>query len=435
MPNCFGARKGCSLSKSDFKELPRFVGYAQKLFRLNLLAGAFTDSRPYPEIPSRSIALTLLLGEVAQIPSLLQLQEETELPQWQQWVGYPDRISDDCLGYVSERMDPEQLRRGACWINRKLKRGKAFEESKVHGLLTVSLDANEQFCSDHRCCADCLTREITTKDAAGQPVRHTQYYHKQVYAQLSGPRLSVILDVEPMRQGEEECAAALRLLTRMREKYGPRFFDLVVVDAWYANGPFLKAVVEMGWPVIAVLKQERYDIYRETLALTKAQTPKETVERGGRKVEIWDLRQMTFTDTYTQPVRVVRVRETWHQRQRIGGKWVTQEKEENWIWVVAGDLAGYLGSAIRDWGHLRWKIENNAFNELTQSWHLTHSAHHHPVALQVLLWMKIMAFTLFHAFAILHGKLFRLGKTTLQELRKQIYRSLLAGKVAPFFSG
>jgi hypothetical protein len=166
----------------------------------------------------------------------------------------------------------------------------------------VSLDANEQFCSDHRCCEDCLTREITTKDAEGLPVQHLQYYHKQVYGQLSGPRLSVILDVEPMRQGEDECAAALRLLERMREQYGPRFFDLVVVDAWYTNGPFLEAVVGMGWPVIAVLKQERYDIYQETLALTKSQPPTKTVERDERKVAIWDLPQMTFTDTYTEPV-------------------------------------------------------------------------------------------------------------------------------------
>ena len=49
---------------------------------------------------------------------------------------------------------------------------------------------------------------------------------------------------------------------------------------------------------------------------------------------------------------------------------------------MAGDLDGYAGSVIRDWGHLRWKIENNAFNELTQAWHLTPCAHHHPVALQ-----------------------------------------------------
>ena len=61
-----------------------------------------------------------------------------------------------------------------------------------------------------------------------------------------------------MRPAEEECAAALRMLRRMRQTYGPRFFDLVVVDSWYTNGPFLKPVAEeRGWPVIAVLKQER----------------------------------------------------------------------------------------------------------------------------------------------------------------------------------
>jgi len=58
----------------------------------------------------------------------------------------------------------------------------------------------------------------------------------------------------------------------------------------------------------------------------------------------------------------------------------------------------------------------------------THCAHHHPVAVVALLWIKIIAFTLFHAFAILHGKLFGLGKATLNEVRKQIYRSLLCGR-------
>lgn len=423
------------MNSADFSQLNQFVTYARKQFRLPWLAGSFTDSRPQPEIPSRAVWLSLVLGEVVHIPSFLQLEQETQLPQWQQWVGYQGKISHDTFGYVSERLEPAQLRRAGTWINRKLKRGKALEASKVNGLLAVSLDANEQFCSDHRCCEDCLTRQITSKDAAGQAVTRIQYYHKQVYAQISGPTLSVILDVEPMRQGEEECATALRLLIRMRENYGPRFFDLVVVDAWYTNGPFLKSVVQMGWPVIAVLKQERYDIYQEALALTKGQAPTQKVERDGRQVEIWDLPQMTFTDTYTEPVRVVRVRETYTERQRIGGQWVVQRKEQNWIWVVAGDLDGYAGSIIRDWGHLRWKIENNAFNELTQSWNLTHCAHHHPVAILALLWIKILAFTLFHAFAILHGKLFRLGKVTFHELRKRIYRSLLCGRVIPFFSG
>ena len=232
------------MTEVQFDDLDRFVAYAEKQFQLPLLAGCFASERCDPKIPSRAVGLSLLLGEVAHVPSLLQLEEETKLPQWQRWVGYHERISHDAFGYASNRMDPEQLRRAGVFINRKLKRGKSFEESKMHGLLVVSLDANEQFCSDHRCCEECLSREVVCKDAQGNEVKKTQYYHKQVYAQLSGPRLSVILDIEPMRPGEEECAAALRLLRRMRKKYGPRFFDLVVVDAWYTNGPFLKTVVE-----------------------------------------------------------------------------------------------------------------------------------------------------------------------------------------------
>ena len=94
-----------------FDDLDRFVAYADKQFQLPLLAGCFATARCDPKIPSRALGLSLLLGEVAHIPSLLQLEEETKLPQWQRWVGYPERISHDALGYASNRMDPEQLRR------------------------------------------------------------------------------------------------------------------------------------------------------------------------------------------------------------------------------------------------------------------------------------------------------------------------------------
>ena len=422
------------MNNPDSCLLSQFVHYSQKRFQLSLLAAGLTDGRPQPKIPALSAILSLVLGEVAHIPSLLQLQEETKLPQWQRWVGYQGPISHDTFGYVSERLDPGQLRRATRHVQRRLKRGKAFDANKINGLLCVSLDANEQFCSDHRCCEQCLTREVTCKNAAGQEVKKTQYYHKQVYAQLSGPELSVILDFEPMRQGEEECGAALRLLRRLRATHGPRFFDVVVVASWYANGPFFKTVVEeLGWPVIAVLKQERFEVHQEALALSR-EKPSQVVQRDGRRVEIWDVRSLRFSDSYQTPVRVVRVRETWPQREQQGPKWIQNPKEQNWMWVVAGDLNGFDGAVIRDIGHSRWKIENHAFGQLTQHWHLTHVSHHHPVAVVALLWIKILAFTLFQAFAILHGKLYRMGKVTFQELRKQIYRSLFCGLPIQLFS-
>ncbi len=118
------------MNNPDFTQLSRFVAYAQKRFQLSLLAGCFADARPQPDIPSRAVGLSLVLGEVVHLPSLLQLQEETKVLPWQKWVGYQHPISHDTFGYVSERLDPEQLRRAAIWINYKLKRGKAFDASK-----------------------------------------------------------------------------------------------------------------------------------------------------------------------------------------------------------------------------------------------------------------------------------------------------------------
>jgi len=74
-----------------------------------------------------------------------------------------------------------------------------------------------------------------------------------------------------------------------------------------------------------------------------------------------------------------------------------------------------MGRRVREWGEHVW---------LKYFW----------VRMR-LLGLKILAFTLFHAFAILHGKLYRMGKVTFQELRKRIYRSLFCGQPLRLFSG
>lgn len=124
-------------------------------------------------------------------------------------------------------------------------------------MLVVCLDANEQFNSQCRCCPECCQRQIKVRDKDGREQEVTQYYHRQVDAQIIGPDFSAILDLEPIQPGEDEAAAALRLLGRMRRLYGVRFIDVVTVDAWYAKSPFLRAVEKMGWGWVGVLKQER----------------------------------------------------------------------------------------------------------------------------------------------------------------------------------
>jgi hypothetical protein len=97
----------------------------------------------------------------------------------------------------------------------------------------------------------------------------------------------------------------------------------------------------------------------------------------------------------------------------------------NWRWAASS------------WnlGHGRWRIKNNAFNALIQHWHLRHCAHHDPTSILACLLITLLAFNLFHAFALLKGKLYRQGKITLQELRLQLYRAVAHGWLLPLFSG
>jgi hypothetical protein len=87
-------------------------------------------------------------------------------------------------------------------------------------------------------------------------------------------------------------------------------------------------------------------------------------------------------------------------------------------------------------GHQRWGVENHAFNELTQHYHLTHCPRHEAGAIQVWLLILVLGFNLFELFVRLHGKLWRQGRITLQELARQLDRAVEGvTELRPLWSG
>jgi hypothetical protein len=415
--------------------LGQFWHYVTKVFALPARLRAIRDERSQPVIPTRVFSASLLLGAVLRVPSFLQLEAETARRGWQRLVQWAQPLSDDALGDVLERYRLEDWRAVLVAVNRTLKTNKAFESAKINGRLVVALDANEQFKSQHRCCPDCCQRRLEVKDAHGQTQTVTEDYHRQVYAQIHGPDFSVILDIEPIRPGEDAAAAARRLLGRRRRLYGPRFFDVVTVDAWYATGPFLHAVQRLGWGVVSVLKQERYEIYQEATALSRGQTPR--AWRGeDRAVDLWEVKDLPFTDAAVGPVRVVLAEERWEERQRRAGRIERVTRKRHWRWLVSGELAAADATGIWRIGHQRWGVENHAFNELTQHYHLTHCPRHEAVAIQVWRLILVLGFNLFELFARRHGKLWRQGRITLQELARQLDRAMEAvAELRPLWSG
>jgi hypothetical protein len=407
-------------------ELAQFLGYLTKVFHFGRAARAVRCCRPYPAIPTRCLFLSMVLGVVVRAGSYLDLSQQTKRRGWQHLIHWNKPISDDAFHYVSERFYLADLRQTLVQANKTLKANKALESCKINGLLFLSLDANEHFQSRSRCCACCCQREIQQTDAQGQKQTLIEYYHRYVFAQINGPKLNVLLDLEPIRPGEGEAEAALRLLGRIRRIYGVRFFDAISVDSWYVQGPFLKAVEKLGWPWVVVLKQERMEVFQEARALSAGQKPAGEFEDQARdrQVKLWEVNDLDFSESYGGKVRVVRSEESWVERRVIGGKRVHQPRTSHWWWMVSQGLRVYPCKAIYEGGHRRWGIENKAFNELTRFYHLEHCYHHEPVAMLAQMLILMLGFLLFNAYTALHSQQFRLGQMTLKELANNLNLAL-----------
>ena len=159
-------------------ELAQFLGCATKVFALGRRVRAGRDRRPYPEIPTRPLLLSLLLGVSIRAGSYLDISQQTKRRRWQHLIHWGQRISDDAFHYVSERFNVEDLRQCLVEMNQRLKANKALESCKINGLLFVSLDANEHFHSRSRCCPCRCQRELEVLDAQGQKQTVVEYYHR-----------------------------------------------------------------------------------------------------------------------------------------------------------------------------------------------------------------------------------------------------------------
>lgn len=409
--------------------------YLTKVYKLPNRLRAVRDMRVYPEIPTASVSGALFLGAILRVPSFHQMAKDSARAGWRRLLKRDTPLNDDLMAYVVERYRLEDWRDVLVSTNKTLKQNRAFESAKIHGLLAVSIDANEQFNSRHRCCDACSRRLVKVRTNAGQEVQIEEFFHRMVYAHIQGPQFGVVLDVEPIGPGEDEAAAALRMLGRMRRLYGPRFFDVVTVDAWYTKTPFFRAVRRLGWGVVSVLKQERFTAYQEASTLAAAQKA-HCFTREDRQISLREVRDLVLAEEGNQPVRVVLADEEWIQTNRIAGRRVSTAMKSHWRWTASPELDPYPKHVVWQIGHQRWSIENHVFNELTQHYHLEHCPHHHPIAIIAWLLILVLAFNLFEVFVRLHGKLWQSGQVTLQDLAKRLDRGLEhPDELTPLWSG
>jgi hypothetical protein len=222
-----------------------------------------------------------------------------------------------------------------------------------------------------------------------------EYYHRYAVLRLVGGQLSLMLDAEPIRPGEDELAAARRLLDRAVEQY-PRAFDVVAGDAIYASTEWFKFVLSRGKHALAVLKDNRPNLVADARTLFAVLPASLDAPVGKRRCRCWDSDRFTSWPDLAPHVRVVRSLETYTVRRQLDKS--EEELTSDWMWVTTLPQARASTSAMVSMGHDRWTIENQGFNELVNRWHADHVYKHHPTAMLVLFLLAMLCLNVFMAF-------------------------------------
>jgi len=345
------------------------------------------DSRTAPQIPTAAIVRSAVVMFLGRLGSLNALEQSSSSAFWRKWLR-GDPPSADTVGRVCAVVEPDSVRTVGRQVYSRLKRGKALAPP-AHGLMVAVLDGHESHATYRRCCDGCLQRTVETRNG-----RKVQYYHRHVTLQLVGRDMTVLLDAEPIRPGEGEVTAAMRLLDRVLEQY-PRAFDVVQGDALYANSTFFNFVLSRGKHALAVLKNETRDLWSDAQSLFADRTPV-AIQRGRWLADCWDLEGFTSWPQVSQPVRVVQSVERMTVRRQLDGQ--EEQLEAHWAWVTTLPAGQASTQAVLEVGHRRWAIENEGFNELTTRQHADHVYRHHPEAMLVFLLLAMICCNVLVAF-------------------------------------
>ncbi len=435
--------------KAHAHSLPSFSAYLDKVFDFRSHLDQLSDARHDPDISPQSVFRAMFHAFVFRLPSVQQLQIDLRHSHLQQSIGVNRAFSDDTLRYSLCGFDLDPLQTMLVDVNRRLKRSKAFDPGRVQGRIVAALDGIEVLSSYSRCCDSCLQRRVPMKDQAGRKVEQIQYYHRAVGCQIISSPVKPFLAVEWLQPGESEDTAALRLLARLPAMYGSPFFDILLLDALYAQAPVLQLARQIGWDLVVSLKANLPELYQSAIRLFAQRPPDssytELHEGKAYQIKLWDTEGLPFSIDYPELVRVVRAEETLTQNHYRQGKLEPCTTEHEWLWITTLDQPTFPTPRVRSLGHDRWKQENNGWNDLTQNWafkhDFLHACRHRPKQLSpdgqrqlvpnhglaAVTLILLLAFALCSAFTLRHSKLVPLYSLTAVAVARHLYCSACAG--------
>ena len=367
--------------------------YSNKIFNLFSIIASITDERLKPQIATVKIVTAIIIMHFSNLGSLNSLSQEIAFKNLKKAVP-----SVSTIARSADSMDLEEIRRIGIEIYARARKSKML--SACHGMWVGVVDAHEQITTPYCKCPYCKKRTVTKKGG----VKETQYYHEFTAFILAGPKISFILDIEPILPGEGEISSSYRLIERVCKNY-PKAFSVVIGDGLYLKETVFNLLEKHHKHAIAVLKEERRQLFEEANRLSLLSEPK-VYRQKKTYYRVWDHSISGCWDGYGKKVRVIVSEEATVKRthSKDGKEWEDIVDKANWMWVTnlpcpKTDDLDDLKNTVRIC-HSRWQIENQCFNETVNTWKADHVYRHSKNAIIVFLLLLFMAVNIFNIFRI-----------------------------------
>jgi hypothetical protein len=399
----------------------RVIKYSDKHFSLFKDIKNITDLRAKPQISCSDIAASIMSILFSNIGSLNKFNQSRDFSNAKNMALKVPSAST--VARVADTIDLDYVREILKSIYLKAKRSRMIEP--FNGRYIGVVDGHEICSSDLHKCNCCSVRNVSKTEGTVK----LNYYHKYTAFILAGQKFAFLLDIEPVYPLEGELTSSHRLLERVCINY-PKAFEAVAADAYYLNGATFKLLQSHRKYTIAVLKDERRELYGQAMSLSAITAPV-VYEDEAVTYRAWDHTISELWDSYNKPVRVIKSEETKYARHHSDelGKWQIKQEKADWMWVT--NLPSVVGlKNIISACHSRWQIENKCFNEIANTWNADHIYRHSQNAISAFMLFLFIALNIFNIFFARNIKDKRIrSKTLLIDLIKAEY--LLAGWITP----
>jgi hypothetical protein len=354
-----------------------FRNFADREYKIDHWAGIQKDAaRTNPQIPAATIYRSVVYGTVVGCRSVLQLDQKGRFASFKELVG-SDRdmvASDTTVLRALAEWDLERAR-----MANYATRVRLLQEGLGHVRLSTG-------------------RKVDLAVVDGTNVGG----HWMSVLGFAGAVTFQPVDLEPSEGRGHELVTSRALLMRAQEKLGRGFATHVGYDGLMADRIDLAFVCKgLGAHLVVKTREEdSLEIIQSTKGIWSKLSDKELVRDCGVEIiEGCDEQRGVAYKVYAQggikwkglglPLKLAWVKLRYLKGPRKG--------QTETFWVITTDQS-LTAAELREMAHLRWRIENNAFKELSEQLGTKRAYIKNATAKQAVMLMGFLGMTLLQAF-------------------------------------